>query len=175
MFAGYMKNSFFLAALLVLPFFVRAQDCRLDVDETDAFTKEHVRSGTNSIGGALWHWNLTLKQTGTKYGWEMQIKYSKNFQDEIKEGDVIFVSLENGKVVKLAADANYAPSQQVGSGFVTTVYHPKGNLTTSDLKDLSESPMSGIRVVLSGEKIEPAVSSKQGRHIQEIATCLLKN
>jgi hypothetical protein len=89
-------------AMCALPFIGHAQKCSsLDVDEMDAFTKEHVKSGTNNVGQMTWHWKLTLKQNGAKYGWEMTIKYGKHFQDPIKKGDVFYCKLENDKVIKL--------------------------------------------------------------------------
>ena len=105
----------------------------------------------------------------------MQIKYSKHFQDDIKAGDIIYCKLENGKVIKLVADNNYAPSHQAFSdGTIITTYLPKGNLDMADMKDFSESPLSEMRVMLSGTNIEPNISSKQGRSLQEIAQCILK-
>jgi hypothetical protein len=171
------KLSKLCLVLLValMPAISHAQKCNLDIDEADAFTKEHVKAGTSSVGGAMWHWKLTLKQSGAKYGWEMQIKYSKHFQDDIKTGDVIYCKLENGKVIKLIADNNYAPSHNAFSdGVIITTYLPKGNLDASDMKDFSESPLSEIRVTLSGTNIEPNISSKQGNNLKEIAACILK-
>ncbi len=151
-----------------------AQKCDLDVDKTDEYTKEHVKEGTNKVGPAMWHWKLTLKQSGSKYGWEMQIKWGKHFVDPIKKGDVLFCKLENGKVIQLVADNDYAPSHVASDdGFIVTTYLPKGDLSADDMKALSESPVNGIRVMLAGQKFEPDISSKQGAAIQTTAKCII--
>lgn len=170
-----MKHILAILAISILPALSYAQKCNLDVDETDAFTKEHVRSGTNTVGSALWHWKFTLKQTGNKFSWEMQIKWGKHFQDDFKKGDVVLCKLANDKVIKLVSDENYSPSHVVASdGFITTTYLPKGSMEAEDMKAFGESPLSEMRVVLSGTTLEPSISSKQGSALQNIAQCIIK-
>ncbi len=170
-----LKKVFAIVVISILPTLSYAQKCSLDVDETDAFTKEHVKSGTNAVGGVLWHWKLTLRQSGTKYGWEMQIKYGKHFQDDFKKGDIVYCKLAGDKVVKLIADNNYSPTHTLASdGFMTSTYLPKGEMTQEDMKAFAESPLSEMRVTLSGIALEPNISSKQGNALQNIAQCILK-
>jgi hypothetical protein len=170
-------NKICVALLICLiPVLAHAQKCKLDIDETDAFTKEHVKAGTSHVGGMMWHWKLTLKQTANnKYGWEMQIKYGTHLQDAMGPNDVVYCKLENGKVIKLVCDRIYEPSHVVGSGVIITSYLPKGNLDAGEMKDFSESPLSEMRVVLSGKTLEPNISGKQGSAIQDIARCILKD
>ena len=170
-----LKRICLLIAIGLMPTLSHAQKCNaLDVDELDAFTKEHVKSGTNSVGAVMWHWKLTLKQSGTKYGWEMVIKYGKHFQDPLKKGDVFYCKLENGKVIKLVLDNEYSPTHVVASdGFITSTYLPKGDITAQDMQDFSESALSEMRVEVSGMTLEPKISDKQGSAIQEIAKCIV--
>jgi len=172
----FTKIALVLFLTIVLPITVKAQKCDLDIDELDQFTKEYTKAGTNSIGGKFWHWKLTLKRTGNSYGWEMQIKWGKHFQDELSAGDTIYCKLENDNVIKLIPAGNFAPSHTVApDGFIITTYLPKGELSEADVKSFSEAPLSAMRVILSGTKFEPNISSKQGSAIQNIAQCILKD
>ena len=162
-------------AIGLMPAISYAQKCSaLDVDETDAFTKEHVKSGTNNVGQMTWHWKLTLKQSGNKYGWEMTIKYGKHFQDPIKKGDIFYCKLENDKVIKLVVDNEYSPTHAMASdGFIISTYLPKGDMSAQDMQDFSESPLSEMRVMVSGMSLEPKISVKQGSGVQDIAKCIM--
>jgi hypothetical protein len=168
-------NVFIVLAIILSPIFSYAQKCNLDVDETDAFTNEHVRAGSNNVGSSSMHWKFTLNQKGSKYGWELKIVYNKNLQENIKKGDAILCKLENGKIVKLISDNDYPPSfKAFGDGVVITTITPKGNMEADDMKSFGDSPLSEMRATLSGQTIEPKISSKQGAEMQEIAACLLK-
>ena len=170
-----MLKALFACAVLYCPITAAAQNCNLDKDETDAFTNEHVRSGSNNVGASNMHWNFTLSQKGSKYEWELKVVYNKQLQDPMKKGDAILCKLENGKIVKLIADNDYTPSYKVfGDGVIITNITPKGTLDAADVKSFSESALSEMRATLSGRDIEPKISSKQGSAIQEIAACLLK-
>jgi hypothetical protein len=168
-------NAFALTLFITLiTINANAQKCKLDVDEVDAFSKEHVKSGTNSVGGMMWHWTLTLKKSGDKYGWEMQIKYGKHIGASLIKGDVIYCKLENGKVVQLVCDNEYAPAYAIfNDGAIITTFLPKGSLDEAAMKDFSESPLSEMRANLGGTKLEPNISNKQGENIKNIARCIL--
>ena len=150
-----------------------AQKCSLDVDEVDQFTKEHVKSGTQKVGGLMWHWNLTLKKSGNVYGWEMKIVLNGHIPEPIRKGDIIYCKLENEKVVQLIADNDYAPVHAVNGAEIASQFVPKGMLDEAAMKAFSESPLSELRVSISGNKLEPKISGKQGEKIQEIARCIL--
>ncbi len=150
-----------------------AQKCNLDVDEVDQFTKEHIKAGTNKVGGIMWHWNLTLKKSGKDYGWEMKIVLNGHIPEPIRKGDIIYCKLENDKVVQLVADNDYAPVHAINGSAIATQFVPKGTLDEAAMKTFSESPLSEMRVALSGNKLEPKITGKQGENIQNIAHCIL--
>lgn len=168
-----MKRIIFIFAVIAAPLLAHAQKCdALDVDEKDAFTNEQVRSGTGSIGGKLWHCTLTLKQVGTTYRWELQIKYAQHFREPMKKGEVVYCKLENGKVIKLVVDKDYDPMHETTGAWVVTTFLPKGDVPPQDMTEFSQSPLAKIRVVVAGKNLEPGVSGKQGSRIQEVAKCL---
>ncbi len=172
-----MKITYAMALTLLVSLFsfaAHAQKCSLDVDEVDPFTKEHVKSGTNKVGGLMWHWTLTLKKSGSVYGWEMKIKLGGHIPEPIKKGDVIYCKLENDKVVQLVADNDYAPVHAAADGQIVSQFVPKGLLDEAAMKTFSESPLSEMRVTISGNKLEPKISGKQGSAMQEIARCVLQ-
>lgn len=170
-----IQKLLLVLAIILLPAFSYAQACGLDVDETDAFTNEHVRAGSNNVGASAMHWKFALNQKGSKYGWEMKIVYNKHLAEPIKKGDAILCKLDNGKIVKLISDNDYSPSfVAYGDGVVITTITPKGNMEEADMKEFGGSPLSEMRATLSGKEIEPKISSKQGEAMQRIAQCLLK-
>lgn len=171
-----MKLTNTLLLTVLLGFFshaAHAQKCNLDVDEVDQFTKEHIKSGTNKVGGLFWHLNLTLKKTGAVYGWEMKIKLNGHVPEPIRKGDIIYCKLENDKVIQMVSDDDYAPVHGLEGNQIITQFVPKGKLTEADMKTFSESPMTEMRITLSGNKLEPNVSGRQGSALQEIARCVL--
>ncbi len=173
-----MKCRYYLIIALFVAFFspasVHAQKCKLDVDELDQFTKEHVKAGTSKVGGMMWHWKLTLKKSGNTYGWEMRIVLSGHIPQPIKKGDIIYCKLKNDEVVQLIADNDYAPVHAVNGSAIVTQFVPKGSLDEAAMKAFSKSPMSELRATVSGNKLEPKISGKQGKSIQSIAKCILE-
>jgi hypothetical protein len=149
------------------------QDCNLDIDEVDQFSKNHLKSGTSKIGNLMWHWNLTLKKDGNVYGWEMKIVLGGHIPEPIRKGDIIYCKLDNDKVVQLIADNDYAPVHAVNGSNIISQFVPKGTLDEAAIKTFSEAPLSEMRVTLSGNKVEPPISGKQGKSIQTTARCLL--
>ena len=171
-----MKSTFSFALILFISLFslnTYAQKCNLDVDEVDGFTKEHVKAGTCHVAPMLYHWKLTLKKSGSKYGWEMQIKWGQNISEAMRKGEIIYLKLENNEVIQLVLDNDYPSSQVVDGQQIITTFMPKGALDEASMKKISESPLSGIRVVLSGKTVEPNISSKQGENVQNIAQCIM--
>ena len=170
-----LAHSLVLTALVSLCSLtsLHAQKCHLDVDEVDQFTKEHVKSGTNKVGGMMWKWNLTLKKSGSVYGWEMKMVLGGHIPEPIRKGDIIYCMLANEKVVQLVADNDYAPVHAVGNGAIASQFAPAGIMDEAAMKAFSESPLSEMRATISGHKLEPKISGKQGEAIQEIARCVL--
>ncbi len=161
-------------ACLSMPAKSMAQKCDLDVDKVDAFSNEHIRSGTNPVGSKKFKWKLTLQRTNDKYSWALYIVYGVVVDKSIKKGETVKLKLENGKIIELVIDDNYLPVAGVGTTNVYTVFQPKGALTEATIKDLAESPITNLQTNLFGYSPEIEISSKQGEAIEETAKCLLK-
>lgn len=170
-----LTHSLILTALVSLCSLtsLHAQKCNLDVNEVDQFTKEHVKSGTHKVGGLMWNWSLTLKKSGKVYGWEMKMLLNGHIPEPIRKGDIIYCMLENEKVVQLVADNDYAPVHAVNSNVIQSLFAPAGVMDEAAMKAFSESPLSEMRATISGHKVEPKISGKQGEAIQNIARCVL--
>ena len=165
--------SFLLTVLVSLSLTTHAQKCKLDVDDMDAFTKEHIKSGTSSIGGAFVRWSLTLKKTNNVFGWEMKMLIGGHIPEALAKGEVVYCKLEDDRIIRLIVEQDCVPVYAVGNGQVVTNYSPKGVLDEASIKAFSESALSEMRVTISGNKLEPKVSEKQGDKIKNIARCLL--
>lgn len=160
--------------LLLLSGSAYAQKCDLIKDKTDVFTKQRVRSGTNSIAPGTYGWKLTLERSGDTYSWEMFIKYAIHIQEPLGPKSTLVIALADGTVINLVPDANYEPTHVAGNGVIVSTLRPKGNLTLENVRALAASPVTDLRVVLSGRNVEPKISKKQGETFQNIAGCLLQ-
>ncbi len=150
-----------------------AQKCNLDVDKTDLYTKERLRSGTTNIAPPLYHWKLTLLRSGDKFGWKMQIKWGMHLQQGLDQNSVLALRLEDGTVINLVPDKLYEPSHTVSSAGVISTMYPQGNLTEEQVQSMASSRVAGIRVELGGRDVEPRVSAKQGGSVMATARCLV--
>ncbi len=150
-----------------------AQKCKLDKDEADPFTKEHVKSGKAMIGKTYVKWSLTLNNISGKYGWEMTMGIGGHIEEVLQKGSIIYCKLENEKVIQLVLNNDYIPMHSVVNGTIITYYTPKGDLDEGAIKVFAESPLIGVRATIAGNNIEPVVTDKQGNLLQNIARCLL--
>lgn len=168
------KPFLFSLLLLIVSPSGFAQKCDLDVDKIDVFTKQRVRSGTAQIAPALYHWKLTLERSGDVFSWAMFIKYAIHIQEPLSPKSTLVLALADGTVINLVPDANYEPTHVVSSAGVVSTLRPKGILSLENIQALAASPISNLRVVLSGRNVEPNISKKQGEAFQNIARCLLQ-
>ena len=149
--------------------------CKLDIDDADAPAHLRTRFGTNVLGVLGSGWKITLKQTGDKYLWSMQVKWNIHFTDPIGQGQLIYLKLANGNLLQLAADKDYRPTYSLYPGnVIVSNYLPGGDLSENDIKLLSESPLANIKITISGQDIEPQISVTQGRNVMNTALCLMK-
>ena len=151
-----------------------AQKCDLVKDKTDVFTKQRIKSGTNSIAPATYGWKLTLERSGENYSWEMFIKYAIHIQEPLGPKSTLVLALADGTVINLVPDADYEPTHVAGNGVIVSTLRPKGKLTPENVKSMAASPVTDLRVVLSGRNVEPKISKKQGEAFLNIAGCLLQ-
>ena len=169
-----MKHLLTAIILMTVSNTLYAQKCNLDVDKTDVFTKERIRSGTNRIAPALYNWKLTLERNGDAFSWGMFIKYAIHIQEPMGPQSTLILALADGTVIKLVPDMAYEPTHVVSSAGIVSTLRPKGKLTMENVQALSKSPITALRVVLSGRTVEPNISKGQGEDFQNIARCLLQ-
>ena len=172
-----MKKIFLFAILFAVSAsgnHIYAQKCKFDSDKEDEFTKEHVRSVKHPIGSILFRWWMLMEQKGPKFELTLQVSTTGKMDDVFAKGSKMLFKLENGKVVEIVADADYMPAFHVESNTIITNWLPKGVVSEENMKALSESPITAVRVNVANKDVNaPNITGKEADKIQQSATCFL--
>ena len=155
---------------------VQAQKCHFDVDKKDDFSGEHVRNVRIKVGNMFYAWWVLLEQKGPKYFVTVQSASTGRVENTIPKGSKVLFKLDNGKVVEMVVGEECVPSYSVQSNTIITMWLPKGEVSKDVMKELSESPMTLIRMKIGDKDFDsPGASGKEGRKMMESAACLLQD
>ncbi len=168
-----LKNVLAIFLLLGSTYVSKAQDCNFDKDEKDKFTGEITRMADQRMGNITTHWNLILEQKGTKYYLGLRLLRSTAITNPVLKGEKFYLKLEDGKVLAIAADKDYAPTFYSANGGVQTTINTRGEVDLETLKSLSASPVTDIKITVGGNDMtQSSIPSKQTKKVMEYAACL---
>lgn len=166
-----MKKLLFASLLMLGPLAMYAQ-CDFDKDETDPYSKEHVRSVKHNFGNLRKMWVFILDQKGSKYYATVNMAEIGKF-DNIASG--ILIKQANGNVLELAVESDVIPSVQIVGANINTQWLVKCVISEAKMKMLSESPIESIRVKMAGRDFDaPELKDKQSNKIMKSAGCMLE-
>lgn len=168
-----LKRIPVICLLLAASYGAHAQDCNFDTDEKDKFSGEITRKADQRMGGMSTHWNLLLEQKGKKLFLGLKTLKNTAMPNPVQKGDKFYLKLEDGKVIAVAADQDYAPSFYAANGGVQTTITTRGEVDAETMKSLSQSPITDIKMMIgSTELTSSGITSKQARKIMDLAGCL---
>ncbi len=176
-----LKTMMIMMVLFTIPNVLLAQKCKFDKETTDKFTNEHIRASKFQVGGAFYRWFILMEQKGDKCFMTYQISVHGKVDDPITKDSKILMKLEDNSIVELVVDQDYNPQQNVentgtANPFISSMWLPKGELSKDQMKSLSSSTITAIRVKIAGKDLDsPEISAKQAKKLKETAACMLTN
>ncbi|PSK90099.1 hypothetical protein [Taibaiella chishuiensis] len=154
-----------------------AQKCRYDVDKTDAFSKEQLRSTTLKIGPQTIDtrknrevgWTMTFEQKGGNRFIAFKVIMLGKRDDVVQQGQQAYLRLANDKIIILTAETDVLPSYMTGLA-VYTHYDLRFKTDAAAITALSESPATDFKLETGSREIA-AELGKKGEKIMETAAC----
>ncbi len=168
-----LLKTLIISALLCSSMCSYAQ-CKFDKDKKDDFTGEKYRMVEQRISTLTTYWWMTLEQKGTTYYLGLKNITNNHIGKSVRKGEKFYFKLENGKVLTLEADQDYAPSVYSANGGTQTTIIVKGIADEPTMKELSGSSIASVRLVVGGiEKTHNQIPSRQTEKVKEYASCLV--
>lgn len=154
-----------------------AQKCKYDVDKTDPFSKEQVRSTTLKIGPQTIDsrknrevgWTMTFEQKGGNHYIAFKVILLGKRDEVMQQGQKAYLRLANDKIVILTAAAEVLPSYMTGIT-VYTHYDLRFQTDAAAMAALSEAPATDFKLETASREIS-AELGKKGAQIMETAAC----
>jgi hypothetical protein len=170
-----LKPFLLLTISLSLSFSIYAQNCKFDEDKKDPFGSGNIRSMLNPIGTRWQNWYFQVEQKNDKYYLGLRIIQEGKINDLWNKGEKIMVKQANGEIFEFLLQEDVIPGYAVSkiNGSIWTNYLPKVEITIDDIKKLSTSPVTAVKVTIAKMDLIPAISEKQGKRIMEKSKCFL--
>ncbi len=156
--------------VLVLIAFASSKDACSDVDiETDDFgvtTKEGWVHPQNKWVG------FTLEEEGPTFQFHCSIWTLNPNNPVLQSGSILSIALENGEIVELQLVNDLYPN--IGA-YNNSIWKFKFLLSRDDLELLSSSSPVALKVQIIDENMVVDFSNRNGRKLQNMATCFYNN
>lgn len=165
----------FLLGGIAMP--AMAQKCRYDVDKTDAFSKEQVRSTTLKIGPQTIDtrknrevgWTMTFEKKGKDNFIAFKVIMFGKFDEVVQSGQKVYLRLADDKIIELIAETPVLPAYMTGIA-VYTHYNLKFKTDAGAIAALSAAPVTDFKLE-TGTKEIVAELGKKGEKIMETVAC----
>lgn len=154
-----------------------AQHCKYDVDKTDAFTKEQIRSTTLKIGPQTIDtrknrevgWTMTFEKKSKDHFIAFKVIMFGKFDDVVQSGQKVYLRLANDKIITFTAATEVLPAYMTGLA-VYTHYDLKFRTDAANIEALSTAPVTDFKLETGAKEIV-AELGKKGEKIMETAAC----
>lgn len=154
-----------------------AQQCKYDVNKTDAFTKEQVLSTTLKIGPQTIDsrknrevgWTMTFEKKGKEHFITFKVIMFGKFDDVVQSGQKVYLRLANDNVIEFTAATQVLPAYMTGLA-VYTHYDLKFRTDAANIEALSAAPVTDFKLEAGAKEIV-AELGKKGEKIMETAAC----
>lgn len=164
-----------LAGAAALP--ATAQKCKYDVDKTDPFSKEQVRSKTLKIGPETINtrknrevgWTMTFENKGQDHFIGFKLIMLGKLDDVMATGQKAYLRLADDKIITLVADVEVLPAYLTGIA-VYTHYNLRFKTEAESIAALSAAPVTDFKLETGNQEIT-AELGKKGTQIMETAAC----
>ena len=164
-----------------------AQKCKFEKDETDGFTKEHIRLTPPLRICTDPYWWLQIEQKGDKYFLTIKIRTVSQIRTPLTKGTKILTRFEDGTILELVAEDDVAPSFNVenNESFTTqfngvqkelvTKWTVRISATEDMIRQFSKSPIQLMRTTIGNAEYNmPRAVDRYTKKIMEMAGCMLK-
>lgn len=173
-----MKSLIITLSLFALTFAAHAQKCKYDVDKTDPFTKEAVKSTTLKIGPKIINgkknyevgWTITLEKNGNESYVNFKVIMFGKFDESVEPGQKVYLRLGNDRIMELTAEKQVLPVYMTGLA-VYTHYDLRFKVNAETLQQLSEAPVTNFKMQLNEREITAEIDNGKGEKIMKIANC----
>ncbi len=170
-----MKKLLLLSAFIGCTTAAVAQNCKSVDDKKDSFTGKTVRHARLVIGNVrTTRWMVELDQVDGQTSMKWNAVMRGEFNAAFPDGTIMLFKLEDGTVLKLGITEQTTPVSQFASGYVSTQYELKFNLTKEELTHFAQSPIEAMKVDVPGMSINnPPIKDSQKEPITRACQCLL--
>lgn len=166
-----MKKLFFIW-VIIIPFLLKAQDCKFLQDEKDEFTGE-MRIQTRPArvtAGMFEKMLLNFRKVGSTYILGMEYTPATGV---IREGDELIFKMVDSTFVKAKAISTTPSTTTYSSGYVANWISCHFNISKSEIQKLTQQPIQKIRFNTVRNYYDVDVNEKNADNFIKIATCIL--
>jgi len=171
--------SFSLFLFFVFNILSYSQNCKYVKNETDAFTKEVIKSTESELLKAGLMGGVTSKIQFIKKNndFTFWIYYSNTLiaqtEYSVEENDMFMFQLEDETIIQLTPVKPVAMQVVNFAGTIVKSVQPTYYITLEQIEQLSKKKVIKIRIYLNGKSIEHEVKEKQARNFLISAKCIL--
>jgi len=148
-----------------------SQKCKFDFDKKDPITGESEKQISFNPSGSM---SIHIRKTGAIYHLNISIIFDGVKDEYLNKGDSITFKLESGKLINVYAMDKYPPTSDVSVDQIYTYYRPVYTITEEQLKQISDSPVVFLRIVVGSVKKDFEINDKDRLKFQSIVKCILQ-
>lgn len=168
------KRTFLaLATLLLASPSLWAQNCKFDEEKKDPFSNGMTRKSAHHIGPVSWNWLLTFTQAGNQHTMDLRVVLGAHLLDVIEKGNILFLKLEDGTIIRLPALEQCNPTHLVSQGVIWTNYIPKYSLDAETIAKMGQSPITDLKIKIgTNDYLLPKITARQTAKIMTTIKCM---
>lgn len=156
--------------------------CKYDFEKEDPFTGEVSRGISIAIypesPASNEFWYVGLNRTDNEYSVIVKLQLDGRRDEIINAGDSVMFRTKSGSIVINHTKEDFNPVSIEGKiwerSVPSTLYVAQYCITADQVALLSKSPLTHIRLNISGEMYEAEVKEKHGKDFHSAARCILQ-
>jgi hypothetical protein len=157
------------------------KNCKYDYEKEDPFTGKATKGTTCAIYPAspisYEYWYVGLNRVGDDYYMGMVVELNGELNLYVNQGDSIMFKLADGNIITIHANDQGTPVSKVTTAgskvIVTTQYRVNYDISVSDMKKLTESMVTYVRMNLSDKIYEKELKEKRAKDFMNDALCIM--
>ena len=156
--------------------------CKYDFEKEDPFTGEVSRGISTPVypesPASNEFWYVGLNRTDDEFSVIIKLQLDGKRDEIVNAGDSVMFRTKSGSVVVSHTKEIYNPVYLEGKiwerSVPSTLYVAQYCITAEQVELLSKSPLTHIRMNISGEMFEAELKDKHGKAFHSAAACILQ-